>query len=1707
MNTDIKTGININSNAIIPSSFSSLRQLLDGKEIELTELIQLLTPLAPESIGSLKDLAERFRYPLECTEDELKNIQHLIHNLIFKQFSHPIADSVKEVISNAIDAQARSKLMEENLSIIFNADRLEIVDKGDGIGFEMLVNYFVPGRSSNPSAIFSLNKGLEGVTGRFGQGGLSIFYYLLYHTLASQSSIPRFCKTKQGWEIKIPYTLEGKAFEATFSQNQASKEIHIETREIHRKITVDSTRNQKRLKLKFFEKNGRVQLDIQEKPGSSSSSGTRFKIVSPLVNASSLEIQESIQNNFGFVLSPPILINNQRVNHQQSGNDQIIAAQKISENTNVCISENLKEIRFDWGAIYFSSMLQQDQVGSLLICEGGKKVQQITLDEDFVPLQMVVNFHRLPLTHDRAVVNFKDSDMVKNLKDAISTILKSDTLNFEDKSCVLNALYPILTEDRLNLIRDLKMSLQGFNYNLLPALAELGSSNLKNSLMLNPEYLMHLRVPSFYQSGNLIYHWIEANLQEPLVLCQLEYTKHIFVDSRLNHPTSRALTLFNMTLLNKWMEQRKIIGKIPLDHIFEATNIHYSQTTSSHHRQTSSADESSQSQPSQALEEENDTFVNDRDQYYSFVQQLHSESAQNYPDETRQRTLKILSPENKFIFRTQTVRYLYHTLCQNPNLALLGEVEDCLRIYSLVDLKHDLVKEIIERIVSVIKNSPEELSLYRQYLKGLLKAPYDMRFQAWIHPFETYSEHYLRWKKLVLSIDSADPINGANCIPNFAQNMFTDLHVELILKIPFIEVRKNLLRNLFRLHDVNYLLNLPDNEFDKLTLFFSLISIHDQGLFNSMLFNKYVYDDLIYIVNDCLKNNSLNHCRLFQLYLRLQSSYLFNFSFNFLFNKNDFLNSLTIFKGFSDDNLVLTCLNELNDSLDDIIRLNNKLATCIQNEIFKRRVQNLPGPLVFGNMINLQDGPINLQNGPLHIPSPEETKDLCECALACADHMDNPSLATKMAAREKYLALLEKNSCLQPRTRSIIYAALSLGNDEFKTCNYVYPQDIAKALPLHQDPDVLAYIHNEKLALSRIQSATLQSHKPFSWIKEVVKNSLEAGADQLDVEVHLTPDKEIAIILKDNGQGMGSKELKALKTPGYTTKRTLDLDPNFGWGFFTLFHEFNSVYVSTYKDGLVSRLLFEKMGEGITLQQATSDDNIGKGTTLILKKGVSDPSREIIQMKSEFTNCCQSLKNVEVHFQSYPIAGSSIAQVVSEYSEPWMEEGQDKGEIKFILNKTKEGVYWKDLGLGAIPEDCFSLVPHELEELMQKDRARFCIYLPHLDQNMTRNQSINDSSLTKALQRGVLRGAIYNGINHCLKDPKHFKLLSEDFWNDFRVNYQVSDPDVQHMIKALNSNDWTKLLDTQMMDSKNCLLDKVQEFFKPIEESSSLSLSFNSTSRSSVEMIQGIKAVDRASNLDSLNTFIQETLSNSRSLAQVMIHLPVLPNEPTLATLRQGFVDILKKLNLINSTGEWTENLQNLDLQETLKQINEHVEDLKDDLNLDPVIDGVLQHFVYACAKTIGNIQTQKHLCIPMPDKSYEKLAAILKAIAKDLLNKEIKIKFYDEADNRNAYTFRGSNTIYINKRSLTVIYLSMLLGKADQNSAGKIEFGVKDIEQIASLMETLCHELTHQDENTGCESTHDQVFRTKLSHKLESLLVKDNLEKNALQILGACNE
>jgi Histidine kinase-, DNA gyrase B-, and HSP90-like ATPase len=1656
-------------NPLLPHK--SLAQLLGHPNIELTQLIANLTPLAPESIKSLDDLADKIRASPSCSDEERQNIRHLVNNLIFKQFPHPAVDAVRELVSNSLDAQVRAKRESSPLSISLQKDRLVIHDRGDGMGWGTLVNYFVPGRSSNPQAIFSLEEGIPKVTGRFGQGAMSMFYFLLYHTLSASNQIPSFIENQGQMTLKVEFFLYGQLYEGLFSHRKGEERAKITCHEIQasgpKKIKIHTCYGREALKLKFFEERGQIKLDICQDDNFLYREGSRFKIVSPLIETSAIPIMNSIRKVFGFVSSTPILINEEPVNTCQA----------------------LKKLELEKGSLWFSALSSPNlRCGSVSICEEGKLILELPLKGSYIPEKMVLNFNHLTLTQDRASIDFKDPKSQAFILDGIQAIWSSSQLTVREKSALFNAFYPLLKPERFNLIPFILKYTSDLE-NVFPDLTEFETLNPEKTFLLNPSYLQAIQQPAFYKSGSSNFYLIDGAFSTPVLYSHFGGKKHFFLESRLFHPKLSKYSFFNLMLLNQWFEQKGYTVQIDPETVFDRRIPKKTETKPQLNVKNSACDDWKKYEKQLDADEL-------LDECRLFLHQEVAVDSSVYPREVQEEVIEYLSsrfsrPSKKI------VRYLYHYLCQDKDARELYIKNKFYNLYEK-ELPLETLASIIFHTVAYLKTHPDEIEYYETFWLHSVSCSKDLRKKLSAQPFsyEFFQEIYYKWKLFIKASGCLDDKlieSSLRCCELTASKL--DYQRLLMKKAAN---KKQLFDFILILDDIPYLLTLPSFKlnplFDALSRFVSLTD----KIFGYEPFNQTHYQ-AVFTLLDRLPDPleiKIEWIALYLMFLEHTESVPIKLSFESF--QNLLVSSATESKKAAE-------IQKIFNDLDSSIRKLQKFSYRQEALIFE--ITNLIRDKPDEYSLKKEFAPRIIQElsqnpflcGTLKRPLEGAIEDALEWLETLNYYRNDPSAENHVALCEKYIQLLERTDCLLPRGRPFIYAALIGGEGGFLSQNYLFPEPFAEALFLYCDPDVLANIKDEKLAAARIQNAMNQTIQENAWIGEVVKNSLEAGATKIDFEVHLDPQAHLIVVLTDNGQGMGEKELRALKTPGCTSKKKETKDPNFGWGFFTLFREFDAVYVSTSPDGRQrSNLLFEKDQQTLMLQTEVKKETGAQGTTLILKKRIKNTLEGLIKIKAQITATCRYLKNTTVSFQHQPIATprQQIADV--NHNEPIIVHDS----IGVQISNSNEGVYCKDLRIGDCPEEYLALLPQELKEMLTTNGMRFTIFLSHVQQNMNRNHFINHSSLSSTIQRGVLAASIKYCLRKCLKDGE-LKVLSNDYWVDFRQEIKKQPPFLKRLARALKHQDWNRLVKQKDQTSSQLILKELRTFFTPLEKHS-LSFSCYQNAPNLTQLLQAIEHVVQKKNRPSVNKKVKQFLNEPRSLAQVLLHLPLLDKGQSLLNIRSYLKMILGQNSILTSQGTYCKKLTDFDPTFCKQQVAKCIQRVRNDLGLDSSYDVVMAHFFSSILKHISGMRAQ-HSSPPIKTEQSEqsslRLVKFLKHVAKELLNRDIEVTFYSSSDNANAHTYSGSNMIYINQRSHRFKSFSLLLQSYEQAMPHSAELDDKLVQSLAQWLQILCHELTHQEEKSDCSSTHDETFRDRLCQFLQDLFIRETTQKNWLQI------
>jgi hypothetical protein len=314
------------------------------------------------------------------------------------------------------------------------------------------------------------------------------------------------------------------------------------------------------MNMRFSEQNGAIYVALEDED--IVEVGTTFTISSPLIKRKErAEIIASIQDNFSF--SPiPILINGTPIHNLRASTP--LKALKASGAPMVIDDFNLSKppfetLEFEGGSIAFSPGEAQNAKGVLQIHERGCKIIDFPISGS-IPEKICVDFHHLPLSPERASLNFSDVNTQLTIHRMVSMILSSPKLDGCLKASLLNGLFPLLFRFGIP-IQLPKPEQQIF----LPDLEEIKCFHPHQAVFIHPHYAFEIGVPASYQKGSVAIHLIESNEPQIFAHFKKDQIDHFFINSNIVDKNNYETTRFNIDLLNAWLDLKY---KFYIDHHF-----------------------------------------------------------------------------------------------------------------------------------------------------------------------------------------------------------------------------------------------------------------------------------------------------------------------------------------------------------------------------------------------------------------------------------------------------------------------------------------------------------------------------------------------------------------------------------------------------------------------------------------------------------------------------------------------------------------------------------------------------------------------------------------------------------------------------------------------------------------------------------------------------------------------------------------------------------------------------------------------------------------------------------------------------------------------------------------------------------------------------------------------------------------------------------
>ncbi len=336
--------------------------------------------------------------------------------------------------------------------------------------------------------------------------------------------------------------------------------------------------------------------------------------------------------------------------------------------------------------------------------------------------------------------------------------------------------------------------------------------------------------------------------------------------------------------------------------------------------------------------------------------------------------------------------------------------------------------------------------------------------------------------------------------------------------------------------------------------------------------------------------------------------------------------------------------------------------------------------------------------------------------------------------------------------------------------------------PIEEHPkvkEILGGSHEDRT--KELYLAMHQHPSSTAWIKELVKNSSEAGAKKIALDFSVDPAGHLMMNFTDDGIGVASGSMHAFFIPKFSTKEKASGDINFGWGFFTLFQFFDEVVVESSPDGTHRSLVHLKLADGkIQIQEATDGPMLGlppgaKGTRISGRVNHASDPTELAAIVGHLADSTGGLRHlaVDLNGKSFEFRGEGpfpetglLAREA--FHERYRDGTLGNGHIE-VYQSTKPGVYYGDQ---LFSDDLSKWIPDSLPASIRAGLVKtLAIRLDaKLQQNAGRTGFLNQSQWQDSLDRAILRSSQKWIENRVQMDPGRFPLPSDYFWDFTRYH-------------------------------------------------------------------------------------------------------------------------------------------------------------------------------------------------------------------------------------------------------------------------------------------------------------------------------------------------
>ena len=333
-------------------------------------------------------------------------------------------------------------------------------------------------------------------------------------------------------------------------------------------------------------------------------------------------------------------------------------------------------------------------------------------------------------------------------------------------------------------------------------------------------------------------------------------------------------------------------------------------------------------------------------------------------------------------------------------------------------------------------------------------------------------------------------------------------------------------------------------------------------------------------------------------------------------------------------------------------------------------------------------------------------------------------------------------------------------------------------LPIEKFPVVQDILGADpELIHSIYQVAKAQNSLPFVWMRELLKNAHEADSLDFNVTVNTDDQNRLVVEVQDHGNGVSIEQMYNFYIPGLTSKVREGEDINFGWGFFTIFREFDEVVVISSQDARNENRLYlrktpENYFEIAVDSQLAAKQGAQKGTTIYLRKSRPFQRQDPMQIKAHLLSNMVAFPLLKVSFNGEFLKNLNIGDLTGE---PVLIVDVPKSEI---ITHSSGGIFYKKMPYISSVQQYVETLSPALQELYKLLPYRFAINIEEIvSQDGGRAGFLEEEKwkdiFSKAIKKALLEGIALENT----KNPTKFAhILPYDFYYEFARNLFATDP-------------------------------------------------------------------------------------------------------------------------------------------------------------------------------------------------------------------------------------------------------------------------------------------------------------------------------------------